>query len=251
MSILEHHFPPVVAEKYGVNAAILLRDIYHWCETNRNNDENFYEGRWWTYQTIKGLCARHKYWTKNQIEYIIQTCREKGALLTGHFGENQFDRTCWYALTDEAMAVFDGPASISENSEIDSKEIPELNRKIPKCNIDKYKTKDKTYTPKAPKAASPDWAMFDRFWSAYPRKRNKEAARKAWKKINPDAGLCRIMSAALERDKQSREWKKDDGEYIPYASSWLNGRRWEDEDSSPPPDSGPVQPLRGEGVEYL
>ena len=93
--------------------------------------------------------------------------------------------------------------------------------------------------------------MFDRFWSAYPRKRNKEAARKAWKKINPDAGLCRIMSAALERDKQSREWKKDGGEYIPYASSWLNGRRWEDEDSSPPPDPGPVQPLRGEGVEYL
>ena len=72
MSILEHHFPPLIAEKYGVNAAIFLRDIFHWCETNRNNGENFHEGRWWTYQTMKGLCLRHTYWTKNQMEHIIR-----------------------------------------------------------------------------------------------------------------------------------------------------------------------------------
>lgn len=150
MSILEHHFPPLIAEKYGVNAAIFLRDIFHWCETNRNNGENFHEGRWWTYQTMKGLCLRHTYWTKNQMEHIIRNCREKGALLSGHFGENQFDRTCWYALTDEALSLFGAPSSSSEISEMDSREIPAASLKNQKCNIDKYKTENKTYTPLPP-----------------------------------------------------------------------------------------------------
>lgn len=159
MSILEHHFPPLIAEKYGVNAAIFLRDIYHWCETNQNNGENFHEGRWWTYQTMKGLCLRHTYWTKNQMEHIIRTCKEKGALLSGHFGENQFDRTCWYALTDEALALFGAPASTSEISEMDSREIPASSLKNQKCNIDKYKTENKAYTSLPPTTEKPEKAV--------------------------------------------------------------------------------------------
>jgi hypothetical protein len=36
----------------------------------------------------------------------------------------------------------------------------------------------------------------------------------------------------LERHKLGQQWQKDNGEYIPHASTWLNGRRWEDEISS-------------------
>ena len=150
MSILEHHFPPLIAEKYGVNAAIFLRDIYHWCSTNRDNEQHFHEGRWWTYQTIKGLCRRHTYWTKNQVEHIIKTCKEKGALLSSHFNEDQFDRTSWYSLTDEAWALFEGPSSISEFSEMDFGKEAVQNRKNQKCNKDKYKTKNKTIPPIVP-----------------------------------------------------------------------------------------------------
>lgn len=238
MSILEHHFPPLIAEKYGVNAAIFLRDIYHWCETNRNNEENFHEGRWWTYQTILGLCRRHTYWTKNQMEHIIRTCKEKGALLSGHFSENQFDRTCWYALTDEALALFASPCSLSEISEMESKEITPVSRKNQKCYKDNNKTENKAKNPIAPCANDPDWAMFDRFWALYPKKKGKEQARRAWKKLDPDMELCRAMSAALKRDRNSWAWRKQSGEFIPYPATWLNGRRWEDEPSSPPPPSG-------------
>lgn len=92
--------------------------------------------------------------------------------------------------------------------------------------------------------------LFDAFWSAYPKKRGKEKARRAWKKLKPDIALCRTMAAALERDKASRDWRKDAGAYIPYPATWLNGRRWEDEPSQPPPEPA-AAPLRGEGVSYL
>lgn len=142
MSILEHHFPPLIAEKYGVNAAIFLRDIYHWCSTNRDNEQNLHEGRWWTYQTIKGLCRRHTYWTKNQVEHIIKTCQEKGALLSGHFSEDPLDRTRWYTLTDEAWELFEGPFSISEISEMQFGKNTPASRKNQKCYKDKYKTEN-------------------------------------------------------------------------------------------------------------
>lgn len=71
--------------------------------------------------------------------------------------------------------------------------------------------------------------LFDRFWAAYPKKRDKMRARKAWKKLAPDMELCRVMAKALEQQKQSNDWLKDGGTYIPNPSTWLNNHRWEDE----------------------
>lgn len=147
MELLEHHFHPDIAKEYGINIAIFLRDIYHWCTTNRNNDENFYEGRWWTYQTMKGLCQRHPYWSKNQVEYIIRTCKEKGLLLSGHFGEDRFNRTCWYALTDKGIDLFNPSNPISENSEVGFGKNYSTELKIQKCNKDKDKTENITDNP--------------------------------------------------------------------------------------------------------
>lgn len=73
----------------------------------------------------------------------------------------------------------------------------------------------------------PDW--FEALWKRYPRKDGKQAARKAWNKLKPDRQTCELILAALERDKVSRQWTKDNGEYIPHLSTWLNQRRWENE----------------------
>lgn len=72
-----------------------------------------------------------------------------------------------------------------------------------------------------------DW--FEAFWRLYPRKDNKQTALRAWCKLKPDRETCGQMAAALERDKQSRQWTKDGGEFIPMPSTWINQRRWENE----------------------
>lgn len=95
--------------------------------------------------------------------------------------------------------------------------------------------------------------LFDLFWAAYPRKVAKDKALRAWRRLNPDPELFQAMSAALERAKASREWQKEGGAYIPYPATWLNGRRWEDEEGSLqdcPSGEPSGQPLRGEGVRY-
>ena len=71
--------------------------------------------------------------------------------------------------------------------------------------------------------------LFDRFWAAYPRKVAKPDARKKFEKLNPDGHLLEVMLQAIERQKKSEQWTKDGGQFIPYPSTWIHQRRWEDE----------------------
>lgn len=77
-------------------------------------------------------------------------------------------------------------------------------------------------------------ARFEAFWGAYPRHQDKAKALKAFQRINPDTDLLTIILRALEVQKDSDQWTCQGGQYIPLATTWLNGRRWEDE----PPGGG-------------
>lgn len=70
---------------------------------------------------------------------------------------------------------------------------------------------------------------FGLFWTAYPRKVKRKRALQAWAKLKPDAKLLQTMLNAIEVQKRSQDWMKDGGSFIPHPTSWLNDRRWEDE----------------------
>lgn len=70
---------------------------------------------------------------------------------------------------------------------------------------------------------------FDLFWFAYPKKVGKQAAIKAWKQIKPKEDLLQKMLSAIEWQKQSDQWTKNSGQYIPNPATWLNQGRWDDE----------------------
>lgn len=67
---------------------------------------------------------------------------------------------------------------------------------------------------------------FAQFWSEYPRKEGKQKAKDAFRKV--DVGL-EVLLDALKEQKKSAQWMKNNGEFIPHAATWLNGRRWEDQ----------------------
>jgi hypothetical protein len=70
---------------------------------------------------------------------------------------------------------------------------------------------------------------FDRFWKLYPKKKGRKDAEKAWAKLKPNEELHQIMITALGSHCASEDWAKDQGRYIPNASTWINGERWTDE----------------------
>jgi hypothetical protein len=72
-------------------------------------------------------------------------------------------------------------------------------------------------------------SLFAVFWKAYPKKKAKEDAQRAWEKRRPTSELLSVILSALERQKVSPDWLKDSGRYIPLPATWLNGARWTDE----------------------
>jgi uncharacterized protein YdaU (DUF1376 family) len=75
----------------------------------------------------------------------------------------------------------------------------------------------------------PKGELFDLFWKAYPKKVGKDAAYKAFAKRKPDEQLVKTMIASVRKQADTEQWKKDGGQFIPHASTWLNEGRWQDE----------------------
>jgi hypothetical protein len=83
---------------------------------------------------------------------------------------------------------------------------------------------------------------FEEFWSAYPRKDGKAAARKAWpkasKRLEPErlAAAARYWTGLWERAGLTKQ-------FIPHAATWLNGERWDDEPPVPRVPNGQHVPF--------
>lgn len=88
------------------------------------------------------------------------------------------------------------------------------------------KRREEINTPKPPSGAD---VRFDRFWSAYPKKVGKDAARKAFDKRKPSDVLVGQMLAAIAVQAASEGWQRDGGQFIPNPATWLNQGRWQDE----------------------
>ena len=71
---------------------------------------------------------------------------------------------------------------------------------------------------------------FARFWSAYPKKVGKKDAEKAYRSVNEPVD---VLIEAVERQKQSKQWREENGRFIPNPATWLRQGRWMDEDYAP------------------
>lgn len=80
-----------------------------------------------------------------------------------------------------------------------------------------------------PKKARGDDPAFETFWAEYPKKVKKPNAQRVWASLKPEAELVARIMQGLARWKQSDQWTRDDGRFIPHPATWLNNRQWEDE----------------------
>ncbi|MEI8573575.1 helix-turn-helix domain-containing protein [Methylomonas sp. LW13] len=121
----------------------------------------------------------------------------------------------------------------SVNADPNQSTITDPNQSVNTDTNQEIEPVNKTIKRKDKKSSSAPNA-FSEFYSAYPRKKSRQKAESAWKKINPDEMLLAEIMSGLDLAKKSRDWLKDDGQYIPYPATWLNGRCWEDEINSSP-----------------
>lgn len=74
---------------------------------------------------------------------------------------------------------------------------------------------------------------FDKFWSAYPKKKGKKEALRAWQRARDKPNIDKIL-ASIGRQCLSHDWTKSGGQYIPHPATWINQGRWDDEVDAEP-----------------
>lgn len=131
---MEHSFDINVAKKYGIQAAVLLKNIYFWIEKNRANETNFYDGYYWTYNSKKAFSDLFPYMTERQIDYTLKKLIDEEILVTGNYNKMAYDRTLWYAITKKGYSILQNcemetTKLLNGNNEI-VEPIPDINTNI-------------------------------------------------------------------------------------------------------------------------
>jgi|GEM_PF-3860638 len=92
----DHSFDPDVAEVVGVVAAILYKNIRHWCEKNLHNGKNIHDGKAWTYHSRNAFLKQFPYVGDKQLRTALERLEEADYIASGCFNKDNRDRTKWY-----------------------------------------------------------------------------------------------------------------------------------------------------------
>lgn len=263
---MQHSFDIEIAQKYGVNEAIILNYFLFWLSKNKANKKHGHDGRYWTYNTTAAFAEQLPYLTANQVRRTLEKLRKEGLIMVGNYNVNPYDRTAWYTLTDEGMKLLgvdfhtDGEGndakSIRQNTQIHLANLPNGNGKNAKpipvilpvnitvSNTERESIKQTEEINQVNERPLSNTAVaemqkqgFESFWEAYPRKVSKPLAEIAWRGVPVNAGIYDRILDAVERYKKTRQWQ--DESYIPYPATFLQDRRWEDDISAPTKQNTP------------
>lgn len=216
-----HLFDVELAEKYGLNEAIILNNLWFWVEKNRANETNFYDGNYWTYNSNKAFQELMPYLTEKKIRNAINNLIEQGIIVTGNYNTSSYDRTLWYAFTEKGKTIMTkGQMEIDERSNRNSQKgepIPDINTDVNSDNKEKYK-KEKS-----------DREEFEKLWKLYPRKQGKETAFNAYKKAVAKGATNEEIAEGIRRYVEYIKANRIEARYIKHGATWFNQNCWNDE----------------------
>ena len=101
-----HQFNTKIAKQYGLEESILLENIYFWVKKNKCNNQNYHNGKYWTYNSIKAFSVLFPYMSESKIYRALKNLEENGLIEISDFNENRYKRPSWYTLTEKALKLY-------------------------------------------------------------------------------------------------------------------------------------------------
>ena len=234
-----HSFNINIATKYGVHSAIILDNLNYWITKNQANEQHFYDGHYWTYNSKKAFAELFPYMTERQIDYALKKLIDDGIIITGKYNTNKYNQTLWYAITNFGY-------SILQNCEMEQTNLSNQNDKIVECNTNNKQAdikqqiittnnKENPYTEK-PFTENPSTVNvsnknvqieqeFEEVWKIYPRKEDKKKAFSAYKTARKKASFDEIKKGVETYSNHIRV-SNTDKRYIKLGATYFNGECW-------------------------
>ena len=102
---MQHHFDTDLACKYGILEAILINHFEFWIEQNEKNERNFYNDKYWTYNSMRAFSEIFPYASQRKIRSALKHLEEEGIIVIGNYNKSTYDRTLWYAFSDFGKSI--------------------------------------------------------------------------------------------------------------------------------------------------
>ena len=102
-----HFFSDEVALEVGVNGAIILNHLHYWVKKNADNEMNYHDGYFWTYNSIAAYKKQFPFWSERTIYRLLRELEADGYIKTGNYNQSAYDRTKWYALTEKSVKLLE------------------------------------------------------------------------------------------------------------------------------------------------
>lgn len=125
---------PVLAEKIGLNEAIVVQQVHYWIEMYRNTkdekikEKHFHDGKWWIYNTYDEWHKQFPFWCLRTLKSVFQKAIDKEVLLVGHYNIRKYDHTNWYTVNyDKVESLVNTDSAISALSIVQDLHNPSCN----------------------------------------------------------------------------------------------------------------------------
>lgn len=236
---MEHSFNTGIAKIVGVDGAVIMKHLFYWVQKNYGNGKHFYDGSYWTYNSVRGFSVIFDYLNTKQINRILGNLIKNGFIKTGNYNANKMDRTMWYAFTEKGIELMqengfkldeinDLPKTgnaIVQNEEMHLPKTGNGNAENGKCNINivtDIRTNNKlTNVSKTPtKKPLLDYSFIEdsykdvfRTWLIYKRDTFKEtyktqqSLQAAYNRLKKLSGNSPAMAREIVEQSMANNWK--------------------------------------------
>lgn len=102
---MEHSFDVELAKQLGIAEALIFKHISYWVEENRKKNKYYFEGKYWTYNTIQAFCDKFSYLTGYEVKKAINTLLKEEYILEGNYNHNKMNRTRWFTVGEPKNAI--------------------------------------------------------------------------------------------------------------------------------------------------
>lgn len=228
-----------VAVKVGLAASVIYAHICYWIRKNKANEKHFYNGKYWTYNSMKAFASYFPELTEKQVRTALEKLIQANLIESSNFNKTGYDRTLWYSLKEE-----------NEDCQIDmpKNELPFAQKGTPIPNInqtDKQSVKKENIkkkeslelplgemetnakTQEKPQAKSELDEQAAKIYELYPRKAARPDAIKAIKKALKVEGYTDLYAKTQKYATAVKESQKKLS-YIPYPANWFNREEYND-----------------------
>ena len=235
-----HSFDADIAIRVGIAPAVMYQNISWWIAKNKANNENFVDGHFWTYNSVKAFAELFPYLTEDQVRRALEKLISSGLIVAGNHNKAGYDRTKWFRLSCQFHL-----AELPNGSGKIAKPIPVINTNIntdsflspivPRNEIQEFdfdqgqnETREVTVSQTKPKSEiiTPALATFDDCRKRLsPTGKTRITVAKAWTlwqglvKANGEAA---VVSAFEFWNTQ--ELRNQTGAYQPDMARWLRDK---------------------------